>query len=196
MKQLSTLLLIAALALSVVAAWLLWRTADQMGGDQTGAERTAAVPFTLTDQDGRVRTDKDFRGHWTLLYFGYTYCPDVCPTTLAVMASTLEQLGTQSDQFVPLFVSVDPERDTPAVLKTYLAAFGPRFVGLTGKPDAIAKLARAYGVYFQKHPLSGGNYSVDHTSAIYLLDPEGRFVKTLDEQAGPKTLAAELKKVL
>ena len=191
MKQLSTLLLVAALALAGVAAWLLWHATDQMG-----AQRAPAVAFTLTDQDGRVRTDKDFRGHWALLYFGYSYCPDVCPTTLAVMQSALAQLGAQGDQVVPVFVSVDPERDTPAVLKAYLAAFGPRFVGLTGKPDAIAKIARAYGVYFQKHPLPGGNYSVDHTSAIYLLDPEGRFVKTLDEQAGPKALAADLKKVL
>lgn len=193
MKQLSTLLLIAALALSVVAAWLLWRTTDQMGAEH---ERAAAVPFSLVDQDGRARTDKDFRGHWVLLYFGYSYCPDVCPTTLAVMASALGQLGAQGDQVVPVFVSVDPERDTPAVLKSYLAAFGPRFVGLTGKPDAIARLARAYGVYYQKHPLPGGNYSVDHTSAIYLIDPEGRFVKTLDEQAGTKALAADLKKAL
>jgi protein SCO1/2 len=193
MKQLSTLLLVAALALSVVAAWLLWRAADQTGAER---ERAAAVSFALTDQDGRVRTDKDFRGRWVLLYFGYSYCPDVCPTTLAVMASTLEQLGAAADQVVPVFVSVDPARDTPAVLKTYLAAFGPRFVGLTGTPDAIAKLARAYGVYFQKHPLPGGSYSVDHTSAIYLLDREGRFVKSLDEQAGPKALAADLKKAL
>jgi len=193
MKQLSTLLLIAALALSVVAAWLLWRTADQMVPGQT---RAPAVSFALTDQDGHTRTDKDFRGRWVLLYFGYSYCPDVCPTTLAVMADALGQMGEQGGKIVPVFVSVDPERDTPAVLKTYLAAFGPRFVGLTGKPDAIARLARAYGVYYRKHPLAGGNYSVDHTSAIYLLDPEGRFVKSLDVQAGPKALAADLKKAL
>lgn len=191
MKPLSSVILIAALAFSLSAAWLLWRTADQLGARP---ETPRAVPFTLIDQDGRPRTDEDFRGRWVLVYFGYTYCPDVCPTTLAVMANTLGQLGTQADRVVPVFVSVDPTRDTPAVLKSYLASFGLRFVGLTGKPDAIAKLAHAYGVYFQKHPLAGGNYSVDHTSAIYLLDPDGRFVKIYADQDGANAIAADLKK--
>ena len=191
MKPLSSVILIAALAFSLSAAWLLWRTADQFGA---GPENPSAVPFMLTDQDGRPRTDKDFHGRWVLVYFGYTYCPDVCPTTLAVMANTLGALGAQAGRVVPVFVSVDPARDTPAVLKSYLASFGPRFVGLTGKPDAIAKLAHAYGVYYQKHPLANGNYSVDHTSAIYLLDPDGRFVKTYNDQDGANAIAADLKK--
>jgi cytochrome oxidase Cu insertion factor (SCO1/SenC/PrrC family) len=193
MKPLPTFALAAALALSLATAWFLWRAADQLGGGPQGA---AATPFVLVDQEGRQRSDKDFRGRWVLLYFGYSYCPDVCPTTLAVMANTLDRLGPQADRVVPVFVSVDPARDTPAVLKAYLAAFGPRFVGLTGKPEAIARLAHAYGVYYRNRPLPGGTYSVDHSSAIYLLDPEGRFVKTYDDQDGPAAIAADLKKRL
>ena len=112
---------------------------------------------------------------------------------LAIMASVLGKLGDKADRVVPVFVSVDPERDTPKVLKTYLASFGPSFVGLTGKPADIAKLAHAYGVYYAKHPLPGGTYSVDHSSAIYLLGPEVDFIKTYDEQEGAAAIAKDLK---
>jgi protein SCO1/2 len=190
MYRTSTVLLLCALVLSVAAALLLWRL-----GDDGREVATASVggPFRLVDQDGRVRTDKDFRGHWVLAYFGYTYCPDVCPTTLALMANVLGKLGSEAKRVTPVFITVDPERDTPAVLKTYLASFGPNFVGLTGKPADIAKVAHAYRVYYAKHPLGGGNYAVDHSSVIYLLDTDGKFVKAYDDSASAAAIAADLK---
>lgn len=192
----STLLLVLALVLSVAAGWLLWRMGDDvtMPAGNRLAAASVGGPFTLTDQDGHPRSDRDFRGRFVLLYFGYTYCPDVCPTTLALMQNALGKLGAAADRVVPVFITVDPERDTPGVLKTYLAAFGPRFVGLTGTPAAIARVAHAYRVYYAKHPLPGGTYSVDHSSVIYLLGPDGKFVKAYDDANGAQSLADDLRK--
>jgi protein SCO1/2 len=190
MHRTSTILLVCALVLSAAVGSLLWRLGD---GGREAAASSVGGPFRLIDQDGRVRTDKDFRGRWVLAYFGYTYCPDVCPTTLAQMANTLRKLGPEAARVTPVFITVDPERDTPSVLKTYLASFGPRFVGLTGKPADIAKVAHAYRVYYAKHPLGGGNYAVDHSSVIYLLDTDGRFVKAYDDSASASAIASDLK---
>jgi cytochrome oxidase Cu insertion factor (SCO1/SenC/PrrC family) len=171
---------------------VLWRMADR---EVPGAGAAASIggPFVLTDQNGTKRSDKDFRGHWVLLYFGYTYCPDVCPTTLALIASALGKLGSGANRVVPVFITVDPERDTPPVLKSYLAAFGPQFVGLTGSVSDIADVAHAYRIYFKKVPVQGGGYSLDHSSAILLLDPNGHFVKAYDEQSGAAAIANDLK---
>ena len=192
MRRTSVVLLFCALALAFAASVTLWR----MGGPAASADGTASVggPYVLTDQNGAPRSDRDFRGRWVLLYFGYTFCPDVCPTTLAKMAATLGKLGPQADRFVPVFITIDPERDTPSVLKTYMAAFGPQFVGLTGKPADIARVAHTYRVYYAKHPLAGGNYAMDHSSVIYLIDPSGNFVKAYDDEVSPAALAADLKK--
>jgi len=190
MYRTSTVLLVCALVLSATAGLLLWRLGD---GGLDAAPASVGGPFRLIDQDGHVRTDKDFRGRWVLAYFGYTYCPDVCPTTLALMANVLGKLGPEATRVAPVFVTVDPERDTPSVLKTYLASFGQHFVGLTGKPADIAKVAHAYRVYYAKHPLGGGNYSVDHSSVIYLLDTDGKFVKAYDDSATASAIAADLK---
>lgn len=189
MLRTSTVLLLCALVLAGAAAFVLWQTDERLATMGAGAER----PFVLVDQNGAARSDRDFRGRWMLLYFGYTFCPDVCPTTLAVMGSALSKLGPKADEVVPVFVTVDPARDTAAQLKSYLTSFGSNFVGLTGKPADIARLARAYGVYYAKHPLAGGGYSMDHSSAIYLIDPQGRFVKTYDERDGAKAIADDLK---
>lgn len=194
MIRTSSVLLACALVLAAVAAWSLWRIATEKAPPALDA---AAVeiggPFALTDQNGHAMTDKDLHGRWTLLYFGYTFCPDVCPTTLALMQNTMRKLGAKADRITPVFITVDPERDTPSALKTYLESFGPRFVGLTGKPDAIAKVARAYRVYYAKHPLEGGGYSVDHSSVIYLLDPSGKFVKVYEDTITAQALADDLK---
>jgi protein SCO1/2 len=190
MYRTSSVLLVMALVLAIVAGWLLWRMS---GPADTAGIADVGGPFVLVDQTGRARSDRDFRGRWVLLYFGYTFCPDVCPTTLARIGKTLGDLGSDADRVVPVFITVDPERDTPAVLKTYLASFGPRFVGLTGKPAAIAKVAKAYRVYYAKHPLPGGTYSVDHSSVIYLLDRQGKFVKAYDDTDSPEALAKDLK---
>jgi len=192
MRRTSTILLFCALAAALVASILLWRLAGQL--EPAGGTASIGGPYTLTDQNGHRVSDADFRGRWVLLYFGYTFCPDVCPTTLAKISAALRKLGPQADRFVPVFITVDPQRDTPPVLKTYLAAFGPQFVGLTGKPSDIAKVAHSYRVYYAKHPLAGGNYAMDHSSVIYLIDPHGTFVKAYDDDASPASLAADLKK--
>ncbi len=130
-----------------------------------------------------------------LVYFGYSHCPDVCPTALAAMADALGRLP-KPGRVAPIFITVDPERDTPRVLKTYLKAFGSRFVGLTGDANSIAAAARVYRVYYKKHPLKGGSYALDHSSIIYLMGPNGKFITHYDGSAGPNALAAALKKQL
>jgi protein SCO1/2 len=161
-------------------------------GNATDAGASIGGPFTLTDQNGNAQTDRDFDGHWLLVYFGYTYCPDTCPTTLLEIADALRKLGPKSHEVVPVFITLDPARDHAAVLRKYLAAFGPEFVGLTGTPAQIAAVAHAYRVYYAKHPLPGGGYAIDHASTIYLMAPDGRFASLLDDQQGASALAKEL----
>ena len=187
--------LIAAVA---VAAGLLWHAGDSLSGANrvvSQGETSIGGPFTLIDQDGKIRRAADFRGRFLLVYFGYSNCPDICPTTLAVMADALEKLGTKAGRVVPVFITIDPERDRSGVLKAYLRAFGPRFVGLTGDAKAVAAAARAYHVYYRKRPLGGG-YAMDHSSQIYLMGPDGKFIAIYDETLGPDGLADALKKQL
>jgi len=155
-------------------------------------------PFTLTDQDGRRVTDKDFLGKYMLVFFGYTYCPDVCPTELQVMTAALDQMGPQADRIQPVFVSIDPARDTPEVLKSYVGNFGPRLMGLTGTADEVANIARAYRVYYAKagNSSSPTDYLMDHSSIIYLMGPDGRFVKHMTYTTDAAELARELSEAL
>ena len=186
-------------ALAAVLAGSLWHAGDRFAGlGHTIAMGNASVggPFVLTDQTGRTRSDRDFRGRYMLIYFGYTLCPDVCPTTLSVMADALAKLGPRRDRIVPIFITIDPDRDRPKVLSEYLKAFGTDFVGLTGSPAAIRKVASSYRVYYAKHPLAQG-YALDHTSVLYLMGPDGKFVTFYnDESIGPDALATDLKKRL
>lgn len=183
-------------AVAAVVAGLLWHAGDRIAGLGRTVESGAATiggPFSLIDQDGQSRAPVDFHGRYMLIYFGYSSCPDVCPTTLTVMADALAKLGARQDRVAPIFISVDPGRDTPAVLKAYLKSFGANFVGLTGSPEHIAQAARAYHVYHRRHALASGGYAVDHSNLIYLMDPDGRFVARYDETIGPDGLAADLK---
>ena len=185
------LYLIAAVA---VAAGLLWHAGDSFSGaNRATGEASVGGPFSLTDQDGRGRRADDFRGRFMLVYFGYSYCPDICPTTLAVMADALEKLGPEAERIVPIFITIDPERDTSRVLRAYLKAFGPRFVGLTGNAKAVAAAAHAWRVYYRKRPLGGG-YAVDHSSYIYLMGADGKFIAIFNETLGPDGLAQALKR--
>ena len=197
MRRLPLVLIPVALGVALVLGVVLWQLSDGLPGlGRVVGSGTAKIgaPFALTDQYGRHRTSTEFSGRYTLVYFGYTYCPDVCPTTLALMGDALAKLGPASKRVVPIFITVDPARDTPAQLKTYLAAFGPRFIGLTGDEKTIAKVASGYGVYFRKHPLPGGNYAVDHSSVVYLMGPDGKFITYWDDTAiGPDKLADELR---
>ena len=133
-------------------------------------------PFTLVDHTGRTRSDADFRGKFLLVYFGYTFCPDVCPTDLQQIGLAVDKLGTAGAAAQPLFISVDPERDTTAVLAQYVALFHPRLIGLTGTPEQIQAAASAYKVYYARYkPPEGGDYVIDHTGFIYLMDGTGAF---------------------
>ncbi len=153
-------------------------------------------PFTLTDQTGKTVTDADFAGEPKLVFFGYTHCPDVCPTTLSDITTMLGALGTDKKAAV-LFITVDPERDTPAVLKDYLSSFDPRITGLTGSPAAIAKVLQDYRVYAKKVTTGGGDYTMDHTALVYLMDKSGNFVQSFNpELEKPKQAAAAFSKYL
>ncbi len=192
MSRLPALLLGLSLAFALCVAVLAWRMSST-NIDAAGQEQAAVGGrFVLIDQNGRARSDRDFRGKWMLVYFGYTWCPDVCPTTLQDMATALHRLGPKAQQIVPLFITLDPARDHPAVLRKYLASFGPEFEGLTGTPKQIAAIAQAYHVYYARRALPGGGYSVDHASAIYLMDPDGQFVTILDDQQGASALEKDL----
>ena len=153
-------------------------------------------PFRLVDQDGKTVTDADLKGKWALVYFGYTHCPDACPTALNDIAIALDELGSKRSAVRPVFITVDPERDTPEVLKAYVTAFDAPILALTGTPEEVAQAAKGYRVYYAKHPEAGGDYSMDHSSVIYVMDPEGRFTASFTHQSAPEEIAERLKKLL
>lgn len=153
-------------------------------------------PFRLVDQDGRRVTEADFRGRPFLVFFGFTHCPDICPTALFEMSEVLRRLGPDAEKTAVLFVSVDPERDTPEKLKEYLSSFHPRIVGLTGSPQEIADVEKAYRVYAKKVPLEGGGYTMDHSAIVYLMDKDGRFVAPFNLKRTADEAAADLRKRL
>jgi cytochrome oxidase Cu insertion factor (SCO1/SenC/PrrC family) len=155
-------------------------------------------PFSLTDQDGKRRSDADFRGKLMLIYFGYTYCPDVCPTTLATMTEALDKLGAKAAEVQPLFITIDPGRDTPEVMKRYVANFYPGLLGLTGSPAEIAAVARAYRVYYAKaeNGAAGNDYLMDHSGFIYLMGPDGKYLTLLTPQTGAQEMADHIARYL
>jgi protein SCO1/2 len=151
-------------------------------------------PFTLTNQDGKTIHDTDFRGKYLLVYFGYTYCPDLCPTGLEGIAHVLDQLGDDAKKVQPIFITIDPARDTPAKLKEYVASFHPDIVGLTGTPEQIANVAKAYQVYYAKgENVEDGEYIMDHSTLIYVMDPSGKFVITFPDDADPAGMVQALR---
>jgi protein SCO1 len=152
--------------------------------------------FRLVDQNGKTVTDADLKGKWSLVYFGYTHCPDACPTALNDIAIALDQLGPRREAVRSVFITVDPERDTPEVLKEYVTSFDAAILALSGSPEEIARAAKAYRVYYAKHPEPGGDYSMDHSSVIYVMDPEGRFTASFTHQSTPEEIAERLKKLL
>ena len=150
-------------------------------------------PFTLTGGQGQPVRDTDFRGDWRLVYFGYTHCPDACPTTLSALGAALDKLPPARRQHIRvLFISVDPARDTPAVVGPYAAAFGPEFVGLTGGEAALQQVEESFHVYARRHELKGGDYAMDHSSIIYVMRPDGSFAGLLDDALSPADLAQRL----
>jgi len=168
----------------------LWLGNSKVGGLAIGG------PFTLEDGNAKPVTDRDFRGKYMLVYFGYTFCPDVCPTTLNAVADAMDKLGPKADRVQPLFITVDPKRDTPAVVKQYAAAFGHRVIGLTGSAEQIAKVAKEYRVYYAEHRTGPGpdDYAMDHSSILYLMGPDGAFVAPVRADQSGDEMAATLAK--
>ena len=154
-------------------------------------------PFDLVDQDGNRVSDRDLRGRWLIVYFGYTHCPDACPTALNNIALAVQRLGGPLRTAIrPVFITIDPARDTPRVMKDYVAAFDAPILALTGTAAQVAQAAKAYRVYYAQHAEPGGNYSLDHTSVIYVIDPKGRFAPSLASDVMPAQMAERLKQLL
>lgn len=170
-------------------AYYLQRSAPAVRASSVGG------PFTLTDQDGRTVSDKDFAGKPFIVFFGYTNCPDVCPATLFELSEALNKLGADAGAVPVLFVSVDPDRDKPDVLKQYLSNFNPAIRGLTGTDAQVRSMAKAYRAYFAKAPVEGGEYSMDHTAVVYLMDGRGNFVAPFNTKRPPADMAADLRRV-
>jgi protein SCO1 len=150
-------------------------------------------PFRLEDQNGKPVSDQDMKGRPFLVFFGFTHCPDVCPTTLFEISEVMKDLGKDADRTGVLFITVDPERDTPAALKDYLSNFDPHLRALTGDPAAVEGALKAYRVYSAKIPLKDGDYTMDHTAAVYLMDKDGRFVSTFNLKQSPEAAASQLR---
>jgi len=162
------------------------------------SEVTIGGPFTLSTPDGTTVTDRTYRGKWLLVYFGYTFCPSSCPTTLLAVTTALEELGQDAAQVQPLFVTVDPQRDTPKVMRQYIESFDPRIVGLTGTPQQIAAAAQQYGAYYVRHSTGAGpdDYVVDHSTYLYLMDPLGKFVRAFDSDTSGDRIADALRALI
>jgi protein SCO1 len=189
------LVVVAAFAGSLVVGLLLMLWA--LGGLKNVATPAAiGGPFQLTDQDGQTVTEKNLQGHLTLIFFGFTHCPDICPTALFEISEMLRAMGKDADRVNAYFISVDPERDTTQAMKDYVSSFDPHLKGLTGNPDQIAKVISAYRVYARKVPLKDGGYTMDHTALIYLMDRDGKFVAPFNLKRTPEEAAADLKRYL
>ncbi len=190
----ATLALLAALLVAGAAYYI----ANQPRGPISIGTALVGGPITLTDHTGRKVTDKDFRGHYMLVFFGYTYCPDLCPTELQVMSAALDKLGAKADDIQPIFITFDPQRDTPEVLKQYVSNFHPRLVGLTGTPEEIAVAAKAYRVFYNRLENTSGpdTYLMDHSTITYLMDRQGKFLKHFSYSTDAAALAQALEKAI
>jgi protein SCO1/2 len=189
-RKIYSFVLMAGFAASlVVGLWL-------MLGLLKSSRQTASIggPFQLKDQFGKTVTETGLLGRPTLMFFGFTHCPDICPTSLFEMSEVLRAMGNDADRVNAFFVSVDPERDTAESIKDYLASFDPHLRGLTGTSEELAKITAEYRVYSKKVPLKGGDYTIDHTSLVYLMNSEGKFAKSFDIKRTPQQAAAELER--
>jgi protein SCO1/2 len=177
-----------AAALAIAGVWFLW-------APPRANESLIGGPFALQDGAGRTVTDESLKGHPFLVYFGYTHCPDVCPTELARIADALAKMDGKA---IPaLFITVDPERDTPKVMQDYASSFGRSIIGLSGSPQAVGAVEKAYRVFARKGPIqSDGSYSMDHSSVVYLMNKTGGFVEALNLDRSPEETAKELEKQL
>jgi protein SCO1/2 len=192
-------MIVARAAAAAMAALLILDACGPTGhGHGSTGQAAAAIggPFALVDQTGRAVTDRDFRGKPTVVYFGFTYCPEVCPTTLAAITNWIKALGPDAERLNFAFVSIDPERDTPRRMALYLSSFDPHIRGLTGAPADVAKIAAEYRVYYHKVPIAGGGYTVDHSTAVYLMRADGGFDSVITYQEPTDQALAQLRALL
>jgi protein SCO1/2 len=195
-------LLVAAILaglLVLAAGALLTMALRQPPGGSQGSLLSASVggPFNLTDQNGKAFTAADLKGKWHLVFFGYTHCPDVCPTTLNELSLAIDKLPKERQKEVGIvFVSVDPARDTPAVLKSYVGSFDGPITGLTGTAAEVKQAAKEYHVYYAKHERADGGYDMDHSAVVYVMDPQGRFTGTITPDTAAPQITTKLQKLL
>ncbi|HUW50862.1 MAG TPA: SCO family protein [Sulfuricella sp.] len=189
-------LCLAILSAALIFAGFAWADPPAV---EAQAESAIDTRYLLMDTRGRAVTDQDFPGHFQIITFGYTFCPDICPTTLAEMSLVMEKLGKQADLLQPIFVTVDPERDTPDVLRKYTAFFNPRIIGLTGSPDLIRRVADHFRVRYEKHWEPGAEkdkYSVDHSAGMYLLGSDGHFLAKFSYATPPQEIADRIRALM
>ncbi len=169
----------------------------QQGAQQSSGKALIGGPFTLTDPTGKQVTDKDFRGRYMLVFFGFTACPDICPAGLQLMSAALGKIGAKADNITPIFISVDPARDTPEKIAAYVKNFNDRLVGLTGTPEEVAAVAKAYRVFYEKTPneAAPADYGMNHTSIIYLMGPDGEYVTHFTPTTSVEAMIEKLNKL-
>lgn len=193
---------LAGLVIGAVAAVALFPEARQklfpQAGPQTSGKALIGGPFTLTDTTGRQVTDKNYRGRYMLVFFGFTACPDICPAGMQLISAALDKIGAKAENVTPIFISVDPERDTPQKLAGFVKNFSPRIVGLTGTRDEIAGVAKAYKVFYEKTPneAAPADYGMNHTSIIYLMSPDGEYVTHFTPMTSVDAMAEKLSNLL
>ena len=198
-QQRFALVAIALAGLLVVAAGVLLAMALREGPQGAAGTALASAiggPFQLIDQNGKPVSDADLKGKWQLVFFGYTHCPDTCPTALNEISLALDQLGEKRQDVEVVFITVDPERDTPDMLKSYVQSFDAPIIALTGSPEAIKQAAKAYRVFYAKHPRADGDYDMDHSAVIYVMNPEGRFTATFTPDSTADAIAQRLQKLI
>ncbi|MBI1244397.1 MAG: redoxin domain-containing protein [Alphaproteobacteria bacterium] len=177
------------------AAWAMKVWVGDHASPQSIATAAIGGPFELVDQNGKTRTEKDLLGKYTIIYFGYTYCPDACPTALLAISQALDMLGAKADDFQPVFVTVDPERDTAKQMGEYVRTVDERFIGLTGSAEQVAKAAKAYRVFYRKvTPEGSSEYLMDHTSLIYLMGPDGKYLAHFSHETPVEKIAETLRR--
>lgn len=184
--------LLAGVAALAAIAVVLW----PRGGNVAVTPSSVGGPFRLVDQNGRTVTEADFKGKPFLVFFGFTHCPDICPTALFEMSEMLRRLGTDAEKMSALFISVDPERDTPVALKDYLQSFHPRISALTGTQAEVDAVTKGYKAYAKRVPLDGGGYTMDHSAIVYLMDRDGRFVAPFNLKRPADEAAKDLRRYL
>jgi cytochrome oxidase Cu insertion factor (SCO1/SenC/PrrC family) len=183
----------------VIAAGVLLALAlreTPRGAAGTALASAIGGPFQLIDQNGKPFSDADLKGKWHLIFFGYTHCPDACPTALNEMSLALDRLGMKRDEVGVVFITVDPERDTSDALKSYVQSFDAPIVALTGSPEAVAQAAKAYRVFYAKHPRADGDYDMDHSAVIYVMNPDGRFTATFTPDSSADAIVQRLQKLI